>query len=400
RDRDTARAATDARSPWSPVDDLGAGVPHLHGQARGAGLRVRRRRRRDRQTPTDYLRGRHHSRRESARRRRAGVPRSLRRRGPRAPLSQAICRQDARRSDASLPGCSEHRRRDVVRAGDRAGRPQSHRGAEGDRRPLVTGAHTRTYVRPRMGTLLAATMPAGDPSVDARHVDVIFHVAGVCEAVMSRHRSDAEVSRLNKRAGDPAGVVSVELAEVLGLARTLAAATDGAFDPTVAPVLNVWRRAGDRGRSPGAGRLREALALVGWQQIAVRGSRVALGRPGMAIDLGGFGKGVALDRIAARLRSEGCRSVILNFGESSLVAMGRPPTGRWTVLLRHPTGGFVGEFALGGRACSTSATFGQTIGTGSRAVSHVLDPRTGRPLPVPAQVTVLARSAAVADGRS
>src|SRR5262249_42334886 len=71
-----------------------------------------------------------------------------------------------------------------------------------------------------------------------------------------------------------------------------------------------------------------------------------------------------------------------------------------TVLLRHPTGGFVGEFALGGRACSTSATFGQTIGTGSRAVSHVLDPRTGRPLPEPAQVTVLARSAAVAEAAS
>ena len=264
----------------------------------------------------------------------------------------------------------------------------------------MTATPTRTYVRPRMGTLLAATMPVGDPSIDARYVDVIFHVAAVCETIMSRHRPDADVSRLNERAGDPAGVVSAELAEVLDQARSLSAATDGAFDPTVAPVGNAWRRAGGRRRSPGAKRLSAALALVGWQQIAVHGARVALERRGMAIDLGGFGKGVALDRIAARLRSEACDSVILNFGESSLVAVGRPPTGRWTILLRHPAGGFVGEFALGGRACSTSATFGQTIGTGSRAVSHVVDPRTGRPVSAPAQVTVLARSAAVAEAAS
>ncbi len=264
----------------------------------------------------------------------------------------------------------------------------------------MTAVATRTYVRPRMGTLLAATMPVGDPDVDARHLDVIFRTAAICEDVMSRHRPDADVSRLNRRAGDPDGIVSPELATVLGLARTLAAATDGAFDPTLAPVFNLWRRAGRRRRSPSVRKLREALALLGWRKIDVHGARVSLGRPGMAVDLGGLGKGLALDRITARLRRDDCGSAMLNFGESSLVAIGRPPRGQWTVLLRHPAGGFVGEFSLGSRACSTSATFGQTLRAGSRRVGHVLDPRTGRPVRSAALVTVLARSAAVAEAAS
>jgi len=70
------------------------------------------------------------------------------------------------------------------------------------------------------------------------------------------------------------------------------------------------------------------------------------------------------------------------------------------LLLRHPAGGFVGEFSLGSRACSTSATFGQTLRAGSRRVGHVLDPRTGRPVRSAALVTVLARSAAVAEAAS
>ena len=251
-----------------------------------------------------------------------------------------------------------------------------------------------------MGTLLAATLPVGESDVHARHVATIFETAGVCEDVMSRHRPDAGVSRLNARAGDPEGIVSAELARVLALARRLSIATDGAFDPTITPVFEAWRRASARGRMPSARRLRATLGLVGCRRITIAGSRVSLERAGMAIDLGGLGKGLALDRIAARLRRERCGSAMLNFGESSLLAIGRPPGGRWTVVLRHPARGVVGEFPLEGRACSTSATFGQTLKAGSRRVGHVLDPRTGRPVRVMAQVTVLARSATVAEAAS
>ncbi len=256
------------------------------------------------------------------------------------------------------------------------------------------------HVRPRMGTLLAVTMPRADLVTEARHLSTIFDTATACERVMSGYRSDSAVSRLNERAGWPDGISSPALAATLGLARHLSQATDGAFDPTIGPVLDVWRRASRRGSWPARHRLQAARASVGWQAIEVTGSRVALLRPGMAVDLGGFGKGVALDVIAFNLNQAGCAAALLNFGESSLIAIGRPPRGGWRIALRDSHGGFAGEFGLGRRACSTSATFGHVLRIGSRRVSHVIDPRTGRPLRGRAQVTVLARSAALAETAS
>src|SRR2546427_1033765 len=184
-----------------------------------------------------------------------------------------------------------------------------------------------------MGTLLAATLPVGESDVHARHVATIFETAGVCEDVMSRHRPDAGVSRLNARAGDPEGIVSAELARVLALARRLSIATDGAFDPTITPVFEAWRRASARGRMPSARRLRATLGLVGCRRITIAGSRVSLERAGMAIDLGGLGKGLALDRIAARLRPGRGGSAMPNFRVPSLLAHVRLLAGQSGVLL-------------------------------------------------------------------
>src|SRR5262249_30813159 len=178
--------------------------------------------------------------------------------------------------------------------------------------------------------------------------------------------------------------------------RDLAARTDGAFDPTIAPLATLWRRAARRGRPPSPRHLERTRRVVGWRAIEIDASRVALRARGMALDLGALGKGIALDRIARRLRRGGCSSALVNFGESSLVAIGRPPRGRWRVALRHPDGGFAGEFALDDRACSTSATWGQTTRLGRTVLGHIVDPRTGRPPPPRAPGSLLASSATLA----
>src|SRR5262249_61236505 len=108
-----------------------------------------------------------------------------------------------------------------------------------------------------------------------------------------------------------------------------------------------------RDRLPSPGALSAARARVGALRLGRR--RVALTRRGASLDLDAFGKGVALDRIARRLGRAGDASALLNFGESSLMAVGRAPRGGWPVALRDPSGGFPGTFTLSGRACSTSA---------------------------------------------
>src|SRR5262245_17411627 len=256
-----------------------------------------------------------------------------------------------------------------------------------------------THVRPRMGTLLAVTLPGGGADL-APDLARIFGTATAWERVMSSHEPTTPLARLNRRAGDATGVVSRALATAVGLGRDLAARTLGAFDPTIAPVAKLWRRAARRGRPPSRRQLERTRRLVGWRSIEVDASHVALRTRGMALDLGALGKGIALDRIAHRLRRGGCRSALVNFGESSLVAIGRPPRGRWRVALRHPDGGFAGELTLDDHACSAAATWGQTMRLRRAVLGHIVDPRTGRPVRHRAQASVLASSATVAEAVS
>jgi thiamine biosynthesis lipoprotein len=251
-----------------------------------------------------------------------------------------------------------------------------------------------TLIRPRMGTWLAVTLPAEHAGEASR----VFSRVGALERVMSRHDPASTLCRVNAHAGADGDDVA-PLARTLAQARALAAATDGAFDPTVGPLLRLWEGAARRHREPAAGEVAEACARVGWHALDVAPRRVRLTRPGMSLALDAFAKGVALDHTARLVRARGFPA-LLNFGESSLLAVGRPRGRRWYVVLRDRRGGFAGTFTLRDRACSTSGVNGRRWSIGGRTIGHVVDPRTGRPLERDAQVTVLARSAAVAEALS
>src|SRR5262249_54557449 len=205
-----------------------------------------------------------------------------------------------------------------------------------------------------------------------------------------------DVSRLNRTAGPLIGLASRELARILRVARRLSRSLAGAFDPTIGPLCALWRGAS----IPSDDSTRQALCHAGQGSLRISGERVTLSHPRSAIDLAGFGKGLTRDRIGAWLRRRGCTTALLTFGESSLVAVGRPAAQRWPVLLRHPFGDFAGQFSLEDRACSTSAAFARSHRIGNRTVSDVIDPRTGRPVARDAQVTVVADSAAAAEAVS
>jgi FAD:protein FMN transferase len=264
---------------------------------------------------------------------------------------------------------------------------------------VTTASGLATEVRPRMGTLLAVTVPRDKTERVRRWMTLAFETVRRWERVMSRHDPVSDLSRLNRRAGREPWLTSPALARALKTARHLAARTDGAFDPTVLPLLEAWRAAADGDRPPSMQALARTSRRVGWRRIAVSGARIGLAA-GTRIDLGGIGKGLALDAVVARLERAGCRSAALNFGESSVVAVGRPTRRPWRVVLRDRDRGLAGEFTLEDRACSTSAILGRTLRVGRRRVGHIVDPRSGTPLTASAQVTVLAGSATVAEALS
>jgi thiamine biosynthesis lipoprotein len=246
-----------------------------------------------------------------------------------------------------------------------------------------------------MGTLCTVVVEHRDREAALRTLTAALDEIDRLENVMSSWREDSELARLNRSAAAGPVVCSTDLVAVLDSALALARLSGGAFDPTVAPLVDAWDLRGT-GHVPDARTITVALARVGWRGLEVdrRAGTARFARPGMAIDLGGIGKGFALDRAAATLTGLGASRALVNLG-GEVMAVGRSHT----VTVAHPAARLapVVELEVGDACVSTSGQSERGFTAGGVRHGHVLDPGTGRPAATAASVTVVCRSATRAD---
>ncbi len=262
----------------------------------------------------------------------------------------------------------------------------------------LAAATTLERARHLMGTLCTASATADDTARAGAALAAALDEIARLEQVMSSWRADSELARLNRAAGAGPVACSLDLASVLDSALALARLTDGAFDPTVEPLVSAWDLRGE-GRVPAPEALAQARERVGWPGLTLdRRTRTArLARTGMGVDLGGIGKGFALDRAAATLARAGPGPALINLGGEVLVRGGAQP-----IAVAHPLRRLsaVVEITVVETAVSTSGQSERGFAAGRLRYGHVLDPRTGRPVPTDATVTVMCASATRADALS
>jgi len=253
-----------------------------------------------------------------------------------------------------------------------------------------------------MGTVLEVTLCATDAAQGRGAMDTLFAAAARLDTLLTIFSPESPVSRLNARAGRGAAVVPPEVAEILSLSRSYWQSTNRTFDVTVGPLMALWRRAAVTRALPSAAAVQRARTRVGSDKLKLLPHhRVALTRPGMALDLGGIGKGYALDRLADLLRRRGPARALLDFGQSSIWALGTPPDAEgWRLLVQRPDGGAVGIVTLRDQALSVSGSLGQTFVVNGDRYGHVIDPRTGAPLRRDLLACVIAQSATQAEALS
>lgn len=230
------------------------------------------------------------------------------------------------------------------------------------------------------------------------------------ERRLSLFRRDSLLAHLNRCAGTGPVRVDVDTFELLALCDNLVRASDGAFDPTVAPLMRAHGLHGDGVQTPACDSLAGARARVGWDGVVLDRERrtVRFERPGVSLDLGGVGKGHGLDLAARALREAGVERALLHGGTSSVVAIGAPTcstdstgsTGSpgWRVALGPGPEAPVAVLRDG--ALSVSAPEGRVAPGPHGLVTHVLDPRTGAPAAHVAIAAAVADSAALADAWS
>ncbi len=257
--------------------------------------------------------------------------------------------------------------------------------------------------RRAMATEFGVALPGEDRAAIETAIDALEELDQI-EAELSIFRPGSAISRINQLAGIEPVRVSADVIEILTRAAEIYELTAGAFDVTAGPLVECWGFTRRRGRKPTEEEIAAAQALVGSDRITIDAEHrtVFLQQAGMAINLGGIGKGFALDRLAARLTASGVTSFLIHGGRSSVLAQGsdtNDPTDGWRVGIEHPLrpGVRLGELRLCDAALATSGSGKQFFHHRGQRVGHVLDPRTGRPAGNMLSITVITRSAVDAD---
>ncbi|MBS1229026.1 MAG: ApbE family lipoprotein [Proteobacteria bacterium] len=204
----------------------------------------------------------------------------------------------------------------------------------------------------------------------------------------------SELSELNAAiAAGKSATVSAEMASLVADAQRLAKLGDGLFDPGIGRLIGLWGFQSDEFKA----QLPDPAALAQWRasrpgiaDLQLDGTRVSSRSRDVAIDFGGYLKGVALDRAAQILRANGVNNALINIG-GNVMALGTKNGERWRVGIQHPRRpGPLATVALeDGEAIGTSGDYQRFFELDGKRYCHLLDPRSGEPVTHTQALTVL-----------
>ncbi|WP_352430736.1 FAD:protein FMN transferase [Pyrinomonas sp.] len=256
--------------------------------------------------------------------------------------------------------------------------------------------------RPGMGTIFDLYLYAESSSQARDLFELAFDEIERLEATLSNRKTTSEIARLNREARAVWVVTDPETFALLRRAREYGRLTDGAFDITVGRLMQTWGFSRQQGRLPSAEEI--AAAQAGWDLLLLDEETRAVGfaSPAVELDLGGIGKGYALDQVADLWREHGVSSALLVAGRSSICALGAP-LGKtaWTVRVPHPFDeSTISTISVRDGAVSTSGSYEKFFRAEGKTYCHILDPRTGWPVQGMLQTTVVAANATDAEALS
>jgi FAD:protein FMN transferase len=262
---------------------------------------------------------------------------------------------------------------------------------------------------PSMGTTYTIKIVRHSDAIDTHQIEQsVERILAAVDQEMSTYRPDSEISRFNDSDSKDWFAVSADLAQVAVESQRIAALSRGAFDITVAPLVNLWGfgTSGARTAPPSRDEIATALALCGYRHLDVRLSPAALRKdlPGLHLDLNGIAPGYAVDLLAKEFVARGLTDFSIELGGEIQTRGHRADGTPWRVAIEHPLLRQSAPYAvvnLSGEAISTSGDYRQFFSFAGLRYSHTIDPATGRPVAHALTSIVIVRpTTAEADGLS
>jgi thiamine biosynthesis lipoprotein len=210
------------------------------------------------------------------------------------------------------------------------------------------------------------------------------------ESLTSHWRTNTDLATFNRTATTEPAPVPWPVLTLARRAAEISRATDGAFDITVGALVRLWGfgPAPRRTTPPSDAEIEAVRPAVGWQKLEALDGLLRKQHPALEVDLSSIAKGWAIDNVAQLLDRRGFTNFLVEAG-GELRARGG-----WTIAIEHPTR----TCTLTNEAIATSGTYRQKFESGGREFSHLIDPRTGRPVTHPTvSVSVRHAECALAD---
>ncbi|MHC4665676.1 MAG: FAD:protein FMN transferase [Planctomycetota bacterium] len=259
-----------------------------------------------------------------------------------------------------------------------------------------------------MGTLARVVAVAEDSSIADSTVEAAFAELRNVDEVMSDYKGDSEISRVNRDANKSPVKVSSPTFKVLQKAIYFSELSDGAFDVTVGPLVDLWRQAAEANSAPTEPELQQARSKVGYEKLLLDANEMSVrfAVDGMRLDLGGIAKGYAIDKAIEAMHKGGALGGMVDIG-GDIRCFGVPTKGKtnWLIGLQDPnkaqdwlaTGETSLVLKLRDDAIATSGDYRRFVLIDGQKYSHIVNMKTGRGSKALSSVTIICKSAIDVD---
>ena len=257
-----------------------------------------------------------------------------------------------------------------------------------------------------MGTLGRVVVTAADKKTANECINSAFEKVQLVNELMSKYKPTSQVSKVNATAFDEPVVVDELVFGLLEKSIEYSKKTDGAFDITVAPLIDLWKEAEDANSLPSTEALAVAKAKVGFDklQLDAQHRSVKFTVLGMRLDLGAIAKGYAIDLAVEAAKKHGALGVMVDIG-GDIRCFGEAPQGKkyWIIGLQNPTNvgdngkNIIDKLEIFNNSVATSGNYIRFVTIGGIRHSHIINPATTAGADELSSVTVIAPEAVGAD---
>ncbi len=232
-----------------------------------------------------------------------------------------------------------------------------------------------------MGTRINLSIPEANSEAIFK---LLFNRAQVIEKRMSSQYQDSEVSQINRQAGLGFVRVSADTFLVIKTALEIAQRSNGAFNPALGPMIQLWDIGGDNARVPAPKEIEALLGLIDYKQVSLNepSLSVKLEKSGMRLDLGAIAKGYAADELIKIAKEAGVKRAIFDLGGNIFVFGSKTGTQAWRIGIQRPDqdrGSLMGILEARDLTLVTSGNYERYFEQDGKRYHHILDSKTGAP---------------------